>query len=55
MTSRRGADGYVVLPGRCRAVEGKAKEVRNGLTVEAEREKERGSRGRRGHATRRRR
>jgi hypothetical protein len=44
----------VVLFGWCRAVEGKVKEACNGLAVEAEREKEIGSRARRGCATRRR-
>jgi hypothetical protein len=48
----RGAGGSVVLFDQCHSVEGKAKEACGGLGVEAEKEKERGSGGRHGCATR---
>jgi hypothetical protein len=47
-TPHRGAGGGVVLFGRCRTVEGKAKEACGGLPVEAKRENERRSGGQRG-------
>jgi hypothetical protein len=51
VTPHRGAGGGMVLSGRCCTVEGKAKEERDGLAVEAEREKERRSGGRCGLTT----
>jgi hypothetical protein len=55
VTPHRGAGGSVVLFDQCHSVKGKAKEACGSLGVEAEKEKERGSRGRHGCATWRRR
>jgi hypothetical protein len=55
VTPRRGAGGSVVLFDQCHSVEGKAKEACGSLGVETKKEKERGSGGRHGCATRRRR